>query len=94
MAKSASLYIRIDPQVKADVEAIYSRYGMSITEAINIFLYESRNVGGLPFDLRPPKPNAETLAAMQESDVIIQSGKGRFDNADDLLKELKADADS
>ena len=56
MAKSASLYIRIDPQVKADIETIYSKYGMSITDAINVFLYQSRNIGGLPFDLRPAKP--------------------------------------
>lgn len=90
MAKSASMYIRIDPQVKADVEAIYSRYGMSITDAINIFLYQSRNIGGLPFDLHPSTPNAETLAAMKEGDEIIKSGKGRFESADDLLKELKA----
>ena len=53
MAKSSSMYIRIDPQIKSDVEAIYSRYGMSITDAINVFLYQSRNIGGLPFDLRP-----------------------------------------
>lgn len=90
MAKSASMYIRIDPQVKADVEAIYSRYGMSITDAINVFLYTSRNVGGLPFDLRENRPNAETLAAIKEGEEIIKSGKTRFDNADDMLRELKA----
>jgi len=53
MAKTASMYIRIDPQIKTDVETIYSRYGMSITDAINVFLHQSRNIGGLPFDLRP-----------------------------------------
>ena len=90
MAKSASMYIRIDPQVKADVEAIYSRYGMTLTDAINVFLYQSRNIGGLPFDLRPSTPNAETLAAIKEGDEIIKSGIGRFINADDLLKELKS----
>jgi DNA-damage-inducible protein J len=90
MAKSASMYIRIDPKVKADVEAIYSQYGMSLTEAINVFLYQSRNIGGLPFDLRPSIPNAETLAAMKEGDEIVKSGKGRFKSADDLLKELKS----
>jgi DNA-damage-inducible protein J len=90
MAKSTSMYIRIDPQLKVDVEAIYSRYGMSLTEAINVFLYQSRNIGGLPFDLRPSIPNAETLAAMKEGDEIVKSGKGRFKSADDLLKELKS----
>ena len=59
MAKSASMYIRIDPEVKADVETIYSRYGMSVTDAINIFLYQSRNVGGLPFDLRQSENKKE-----------------------------------
>jgi DNA-damage-inducible protein J len=86
MAKSANMYIRIDPEVKADVEAIYSQYGMSVTEAINIFLYQSRNVGGLPFDLRP---NADTLESMRDGNKIIRSGRGRFNDADALLKELK-----
>ena len=90
MSKSASMYIRIDPEVKADVEAIYAQYGMSVSEAINIFLYQSRNIGGLPFDLRPSAPNAETLAAMKEGNEIIKSGKARFNNAGDLINELKA----
>jgi DNA-damage-inducible protein J len=90
MAKTASLYIRIDPQIKGDVEAIYSRYGMSLTEAINIFLHQSRNIGGLPFDLRPEQPTAVTVAAMKEATEIIESGKARFNTADDLLRELKS----
>ena len=43
MAKTVDMYIRIDPEVKADVENIYAQYGMSITDAINVFLYTSRN---------------------------------------------------
>jgi len=66
MAKSASMYIRIDPEVKSEVEAIYARYGMSITDAINVFLYTSRTVGGLPFDLRHSKPNAGTPKAKKD----------------------------
>ncbi|MDR2670704.1 MAG: type II toxin-antitoxin system RelB/DinJ family antitoxin [Oscillospiraceae bacterium] len=66
MAKTSSMYIRIDPAIKAEVENIYARYGMSLTDAINVFLYQSRNVGGLPFDLRDETPNAETRAAIEE----------------------------
>ena len=90
MTKSASMYIRIDPQVKSDVERIYSRYGMSITDAINVFLYTSRIVGGLPFDLRPSTPNINTLEAIREGDKIIKSGKTRFANADEMLQDLKS----
>ena len=46
------MYIRIDPEVKTEVESIYKHFGMSLTDAINLFIYQSRNVGGLPFDLR------------------------------------------
>lgn len=89
MVKSSSMSIRIDPQVKADVEAIYSRYGLSITEAINIFLHQSVNVGGLPFDLRP-EPGAATRAAMAEGDRLARAGQGRFAGAAELLKALKS----
>ena len=90
MAKTSSMYIRIDPQVKADVEAVYAQYGMSITDAINVFLYTSRNVGGLPFDLRPSVPNTETLEALEEvrrmkADPSL--GKA-FTDVDEMMKEL------
>jgi DNA-damage-inducible protein J len=90
--KTASMYIRIDPEIKADVEAIYSRYGMSITDAINVFLYTSRNVGGLPFDLRPSIPNAETLEALEEVKRMKADpslGKA-YTDVDQMMKELLA----
>jgi DNA-damage-inducible protein J len=59
------MYIRVDPRIKSEVEAIYSRYGMSVTDAINIFLHQSINIGGLPFDLRPTK--SETTSATAKS---------------------------
>ncbi|MCL2197690.1 MAG: type II toxin-antitoxin system RelB/DinJ family antitoxin [Defluviitaleaceae bacterium] len=90
MAKTSSMYIHIDPDVKSDVENIYAQYGMSITDAINVFLYTSRNRGGLPFDLRPAVPNAETLEALEEvkhmkADPSI--GKS-YTNIDEMMKEL------
>ena len=90
MAKTASMYVRIDPQIKSDVENIYAQYGMSITDAINVFLYTSRNVGGLPFDLRPSVPNAETLEAIEEVKRMKKDpsiGKA-YTDIDEMMKEL------
>ena len=93
MAKTASMYVRIDPDVKTEVENVYSRYGISLSEAINMFIYQSLNIGGLPFELRPSVPNEETLAAIDEGNRIIEeiekTGKGRFSNAADLIRSLK-----
>jgi len=92
MAKTASMNIRIDPQVKSDVEDIYSRYGMSIADAINVFLYTSRNIGGLPFDLRPA-PNAETVAAIKEVEEMKRNPHlyKRFDSVEALFEDLNDD---
>ncbi|MDR0446026.1 MAG: type II toxin-antitoxin system RelB/DinJ family antitoxin [Oscillospiraceae bacterium] len=93
MPKTASIYIRIDPQIKAEIQAIYAKYGISVTEAINIFLHQSRNVGGLPFDLRETRYNAETEAAIQEAREIM-SGKRKakmYTTVDELFSDLGDD---
>ena len=71
MAKSASLSMRVNPQIKAEAESIYGSLGMTLTEAINIFLHKSILEGGLPFDVRQPRYNSETEAAMREARDIL-----------------------
>ena len=91
MPKTASLNIRLDSEVKKKAETIYSRYGLSLAEAVTVFIHQSCNVGGMPFDLRPKRPNAETLAAMAEAERISRdpSVKGYRD-----MKALFEDLDS
>lgn len=55
-------------------KAFFSSLGMTLTEAINVFLHKSVMEGGLPFDVRRPRYNAETEAAMLEARNIM-SGK-------------------
>ena len=92
MPKTASLNIRLDSEVKKNAEAVYSRYGLSLAEAVTVFIYQSCNVGGLPFDLRPRRPNAETIAAMAEADQISRdpSVKG-YRDMKALFENLDAD---
>jgi len=74
MPKTADLHIRIDPETKSGAEKLFSAFGITISDAINMFLHQSILVGGLPFELRQPRYNAETESAMQEALDII-SGK-------------------
>jgi DNA-damage-inducible protein J len=96
MAKTSSMYIRIDPEIKAEVEAIYARMGISLTQAITTFLYQSRNAGGFPFQLRAENPNAETRAAIEEvrrMKVDPSLGKA-YTDVDQMMEELLSDVHS
>ena len=44
--------VRMDADLKREVEAIYAELGMNLTSAVNAFLRQSVRVGGMPFDLR------------------------------------------
>jgi len=92
MAKTANINIRIEPEVKLSVDGIYSRFGLTVADAVKIFLHKSIMVGGLPFDLTLPQYNDETLAAMQEAREIA-SGKIKVKSYASV-KEMIAELDS
>ena len=68
--KTATLNMRVDPRVKEEAERVYVQFGMNLTDAVNVFLHKSIMEGGLPFDLRQPRYNAETELAMHEAREI------------------------
>lgn len=92
MAKTANLNIRIDPKTKKDAEKLFSNFGITITDAVNIFLHQSLLSGGLPFPLKLPKPNTTTLAAMQEiEDLINNNTPTPSQSVDDFFKDEELD---
>lgn len=93
MPKTATLNIRTDPAIKAQAEMIYQGFGITLTDAVNIFLRKSIMEGGLPFDMRPPKPNAVTRAAMREADEIITGAiqAKSYTSAAELFRDLDAE---
>ena len=89
MAKTAIINVRTEPDVKADAEKLFSAFGITVSDAVNIFLRKSIMEGGLPFEMKQPRFNAETEAAMQEARDIA-SGKVQakaYDSAEDMLKD-------
>ena len=70
--KTATLNMRVDPRVKEEAERVYAQFGMNLTDAVNVFLHKSIMEGGLPFDLRQPRYNAETELAMHEAREIAE----------------------
>ncbi|MBI1898305.1 MAG: type II toxin-antitoxin system RelB/DinJ family antitoxin [Acidobacteria bacterium] len=63
--KTQMIHARIDPKLKRSAERVFSRIGISTTEAIRLFLRQVELHQGLPFPVKVP--NAETVAAMTEA---------------------------
>ena len=91
MAKTATINMRVNPEVKSAAESIYSGLGMTLTEAINVFLHKSILEGGIPFEVKQPRYNSETEAAMREAQDIL-AGKTQvksYDSSAALFEALE-----
>lgn len=79
---------RVSEALKQQAEQVFAGMGLSISEAVRVFLQQSVNEGGLPFQPRAKIPNAETIAAMEELD---RGGGTRYNNLEDLFKSWRED---
>lgn len=52
MNNNAVLQVRIDSTLKKEAEELYGRLGTSLSEAVRMFLVQSLEVQGLPFELK------------------------------------------
>jgi len=59
--------IYLDIHLKEQAKEIYKMYGLSLSQAVNIFLAQSVFNRGLPFDVKIP--NEETLEAMRDMET-------------------------
>jgi addiction module RelB/DinJ family antitoxin len=90
MAKTSSMYIRIDPDIKTEVETIYKRFGMSLNDAINVFIYQSRNVGGLPFNLCAEEQQGKFMPRFQSPMInMLGKYKGIFSSSEFMAQKQR-----
>ena len=87
MAKTDTLHIRVDPSVKEKAEKTLKDLGLSITDAINVFLNQVILNDGIPFEIKKPRFNKETIQAIEDT----KNGKNlskTFDSVDEMFEEL------
>ena len=91
MAMDATLQIRMNSDLKAQVEELYRSMGTSFAEAVRIFAQQSLREGGMPFrptlriwgDMTTQEINAKLLQS--EADI----SQGRLLSQEDLDLRMK-----
>jgi len=87
MATTTMVHVRVDEQVKAQATETLAAMGLSVSDAVRVFLMRVVADKQLPFTLKAP--NAETRDAMAEADEIARAHRARFGTAAELFDDLE-----
>lgn len=93
MAKTDTLNIRIEPELKREAEKTLDDLGMNVADAVTIFLKQVVLTESIPFNIKKPKYNDETLEAIKEALEIIKNPDKykSFNNIEELMEELNSE---
>ena len=88
MAKTQTISARIDPDLKENAEGIFHSLGLTTSQAITLFYRQVELSAGLPFSVRLPLPNEETMQAIQDASRGVNlSGPASVDDMFAALME-------
>ena len=74
MAMESTFQVRMDSELKAQVEALYRSLGTSFAEAVRIFAQQSLRDGGMPF-----RPSLKTWDEMTAQEISAKLAKSEAD---------------
>lgn len=87
MASSTMIHVRIDEQLKEKAAETLDAMGLSLSDAVRVFLVRVVAEKQMPFSLKVP--NAETLSSMAEAEEIVVAKRARYKTGADLIHDLE-----
>ncbi|WP_101101331.1 type II toxin-antitoxin system RelB/DinJ family antitoxin [Macromonas bipunctata] len=86
-ANTTMVHVRVDENIKAQAAKTLASMGLTVSDAVRVFLTRVVADQELPFALKAP--NATSRVAIAEANQIVQSRHARFATADALLNDLE-----
>ena len=86
---SVNVTVRMDSEIKAKVEELYTSLGMNMSTAINMFVRQCLRERQLPFQPSLNVPNQETIEAMEEAKEMLRTGNFKRYTVDEAFEELE-----
>jgi len=97
MEKTATLNLRVNPEVKKRAEDVLARLGIPMSTAIDIYLNQITLTGGIPFEVKLPQAPESVNADLMSTDMIhakLQEGyediyAGRVAEAGEVFRTFR-----
>lgn len=84
MPATTMVHVRIDERIKAEATETLAAMGLTVSDAVRVFLTRVVAEQGMPFELK--SPNAETRAAMRQARAM---GEARFGSVEALIGDIE-----
>jgi len=78
VVKTATIAVRVDAELKTYLEVVFKSLGMTLSEAVNIFLHKAAQTGGIPF---PVTNGTSAVTAKSEQDIYFMLEQARSETA-------------
>jgi len=76
--------IRVDPKAWEEAKTIFKEYGLTASDAINVFLNKVRLERGFPFEIKVPSDRLK-----EAIDEVNSKEMEYFDTIEELMDDLK-----
>ena len=81
------VHVRLEESVKIEATETLAAMGLTISDAVRVFLKRVVADKQMPFELKVP--NAETRAAMLEADEMARTRRARFTSPTELFNDIE-----
>ena len=89
MAKSSNLYIRVEPDLKEQAEKVFNGLGISMSNAVGLFLKQVVINQAIPFDLKLAPGIIKSVDSLTEAEFNAEMEKGYADFVADKGRPVK-----
>lgn len=86
-ATTTMIHVRVDEDVKAQATETLASMGLTVSDAIRVFLTRVVADKELPFAIKAP--NETSRVAIAEAGEIIKSRRARFGTVDQLIDDVE-----
>lgn len=87
--------VRINDNIKKDITPILESLGISLSEAINLYLHQIKLNNGIPFNLKikEPKWSDEMLEALAEAEEMEKHPENykKYHSVKELMEDLESE---
>ena len=95
MARTANVFVRVEPEIKEQAEQILDQLGIPMSSAVSMFLRQIVLQRGIPFEMKlPEEPVAIGVMTKEEFDYELAKGikdmlEGNLHSAEEVEEEMR-----